>query len=75
MADSSSDSEDERNIIEYYFSRGFQYNSIVDFLLKCHGISMSERTLRSRLTSYGLKRRSPDFNVDEIRGIIREKLN
>ncbi len=32
MSNSSSDSEDERNLIEYYFSRGFQYNSIVDFL-------------------------------------------
>ena len=71
MSNSSSDSEDERNLIEYYFSRGFQYNSIVDFLSKRHGISMSERTLRSRLNSYG-SRRSPDFNIEEIREIIRQ---
>ena len=35
---------------------------------------MSERTLRSRLRSYGLKRRQPDYNIDEIRELIQEKL-
>ncbi|CAB4021030.1 Hypothetical predicted protein [Paramuricea clavata] len=61
-----------RDIIEYYFARGFQYNAIVDFLSKQHGISMSERTLRSRLSAYGL-RRSPEYNLDEIRALIQEK--
>jgi hypothetical protein len=70
----SSDSEDERDIVEYYFARGFQYNAIVDFLSKRHGISMSERTLRSRLNAYCLRRRSPKYNLDEIRGLIQEKL-
>ena len=74
MSNASSDSEDEREIIEYYFVRGFQYNTIIDFLSKRHGISMSERTLRSRLNVYGLRRRSPDYNLDEIRGLIQEKL-
>lgn len=73
MSSSSSNSEDERSLIEYYFARGFQYDSIVDFLSKRHGISMSEPTLRSRLNAYGL-RRSPAFNAHEIREIIREKL-
>ena len=53
MSSSSSNSEDERSLIEYYFARGFQYDSIVDFLSKRHGISMSERTLRSSLNAYG----------------------
>ena len=74
MSNASSDSEDEREIIEYYFARGFQYNTIIDFLSKRHGISMSERTLRSRLNVYGLRRRSPDYNLDEIRELIQEKL-
>ena len=74
MSSSSSNSEDERSLIEYYFAREFQYDSIVDFLSKRHGISMSERTLRSRLNGYGLRRRSPAFNAHEIREIIREKL-
>ena len=74
MSNASSDSEDEREIIEYYFARGFQYNTIIDFLSKRHGISMSERTLRSRLNVYGLRRRSPDYNLDKIRELIQEKL-
>ena len=35
---SSSDSEDdEESLIKYYFTRGFQYDAIVDFLSKRHG--------------------------------------
>ena len=72
---SSSDSEDdEESLIKYYFTRGFQYDAIVDFLSKRHGVHMSERTLRSRLRSYGLKRRQADYNIDEIRELIQEKL-
>ena len=104
---SSSDSEDdEESSIKYYFTRGFQYDAIVDFLSKrhgvqprtqglfttprtspggpgrrektlgtrLHGVHMSERTLRSRLRSYGLKRRQPDYNINEIRELIQEKL-
>lgn len=74
MSNASSDSEDERAITEYYFARGLQYNTIIDFLSKRHGISMSERTLRSRLNVYGLRRRSPDYNLDEIRELMQEKL-
>ena len=66
--------DDEESLIKYYFTRGFQYDVIVDFLSKRHGLHMSERTLRSRLRSYGLKRRQPDYNIDEIRELIQEKL-
>ena len=39
-----SDSEDdEESLIKYYFTRGFQYDAIVDFLSKRHGyICLSE---------------------------------
>jgi hypothetical protein len=74
-ATSSSDYEDEQELRAYYFSRGFQYKTIIDFLSKRHGLTISERTLRNRLREYGLQRRSPVFDVDEIRGIIRDKLN
>ena len=74
MSNTSSDFEDERELIEYYFARGFQYNTIIDFLSKRHGISMSERALRSRLNVYGLRRRSPEYNVDKIRELTQEKL-
>lgn len=73
---SESDSEnDEQDLIEYYFSRGFQYTTIVDFLSKKHGIEISERTLRNRLKEYGLRRRTPNFDIDEIRRVIQRKLN
>ena len=74
MSNASSDSEDERELIEHYFARGFQYNTIIDFLSKRHGISMSERALRSRLNVYGLRRKSPEYNLDEIRELTQEKL-
>jgi hypothetical protein len=36
----------EREIIEYYFHRGFQYKNIVFLLEKYHNIRLSERTLK-----------------------------
>ena len=58
LSDSDSDSDEvtEQSLIEYYFSRGFQYKSIIGFLQKRHGIVISERTLRKRLNEYGLRR-------------------
>ena len=47
-SDTDSDEDTEQSLIEYYFSREFQYKSIVDFLKKMHGIGISERTLRNR---------------------------
>ncbi len=67
--------EDEQELIECYFSRGFQYKTIIDFLSKRHGLIISERTLRNCLKEYGLQRRSPVFGINEIRHIIRDKLN
>ena len=77
MAASSTDSdtEDEQGLIEYYFSRGYQYKSIIDFLSKRHAIDISERTLRNRLKQYGLRRRSPEFDMNEIRRVVLDKLN
>ena len=74
---SDTDSEDntEQSLIEYYFSRGFQYKSIIDFLTKRHGIIISERTLRNRLNEYGLRRRSPNFDMNAVRGVMQNLLN
>ena len=58
-SDTDSDEDTEQSLIECYFSRGFQYKNIVDFLKKkkkMHGIAISERTLRNRLNEYGLRR-------------------
>ena len=54
----------EREIIEYYFHKGFEYKNIVLFLQRYHGIRLSERTLKRTLKDFGLKRRElVDENV------------
>ena len=57
----------------YYFKQGYEYNTIVEFLSKFHGISMCARTLKNRLKMLGLGRKSTDFNEEEVRSrILRE---
>jgi len=43
MASSSSisDNTEDESIISYYFSRGYMYEVIAEFLAKFHGITMS----------------------------------
>ncbi|CAB4014554.1 Hypothetical predicted protein [Paramuricea clavata] len=67
----------EREIIEYYFHKGFEYKNIVLFLQRYHGIRLSERTLKRRLKDFGLKRRKlVDENVEgRARDIIKEELS
>ncbi len=63
----------EKEIIEYYFHRGFQYKNIVLLLEKYHGIRLSERTLKRKLKDFGLKRHEPvDENIERrVRNIIK----
>ena len=70
-------SETEREIIEYYFHRGFQYRSILFFLEKYHNIRLSERTLKRRLKDFGLKRRETvDENIENMaRNIITDEIS
>ena len=74
-SDTDSDEDTEQSLIECYFSRGFQYKSIVDFLKNRHGIVISERTLRNRLNEYGLRRRSPSSDINDVRKAMHELLN
>ena len=74
-SDTDSDEDTGQSLIEYYFSRGFPYKSIVDFLKKRHGIVISERTLRNRLNEYGLRRRSPSSDINDVRKAMHELLN
>ena len=46
-SDTDSEANTEQSLIQYYFSRGFQYKSIIDFLKKMHCINLSKRTLRN----------------------------
>ena len=59
MAASLLPTGDEKEIITYYFSRGYEYDAIVHFLAKFHDITMSIRTLKNRLRRYQLRRRTP----------------
>ena len=73
-SDTDSDEDTEQSLIDY-FSRGFQYKSIVDFLKKKHGIVISKRTLRNPLNEYGLRRRSLSFDINDVRRAMHELLN
>ena len=67
----------EREIIEHYFHRGYEYKSIVLLLAKYHDIRLSERTLKRKLKDFGLKRREHvDENLEiRVRNIITEELS
>lgn len=77
MASSSSVSGDpeEGSIISYYFSRGYTYEVITEFLAKFHGITMCVRTLKNRLRQLQLRRRMPSFDMDVVREQIRNELS
>ena len=47
----------QREIIEFYFHKGYMYKNIVNLLEKYHDVSINIRTLKRRLKDYGLKRR------------------
>ena len=75
MSSEVASDDDERSIIEYYFSRGYTHESIVKLLSKQHGIHIGERTLRYRLQSYGLRRRCPVYDLAEVRQRVAEQLD
>ena len=66
--------DEERRLIEHYFSRGHSYGSTVALLSKQHGLQLSERTLKYRL-QYGLRRRLPLYHLEEVRQRVAEELD
>ena len=74
---SSTDEEiDEKELIIFYFNRGFSYNEIIQFLAKQHNISISYRTICRRLKTYGLHRQ--DFNEradsEDLLEVVRQRI-
>lgn len=67
--------DEEMELIEQYFHRGFEYQTILSFLQKYHGISMSLSTLKSRLKQQGLKRVNPNYDIQVVRETIRKELD
>ena len=74
-ASSKMEDEDLEGLIRYYFVRGFQYVEIIQFLSKYHGKVISQRTLHRRLREYGLNRRTPSYDIDEIEEEVRQLLD
>ena len=68
------DLDSERDIIEYYFRRGFCYESILMFLQVNHNVKMSLRTLKRRLHDYDLKKSGDDINEPQIRQILEDEI-
>lgn len=67
--------DDKRSLIEYYFYRGYTYQSIAKLLDKQHDIQMSERTLKYHLQSYSLRRRLPTYNLAQVGLCVAEELD
>ena len=59
--------ENEEDILLDYFSKGFTYEKIRMFLETKHNKTLSIRTLKSRLTAMGLKRRNVSYNMANVR--------
>ena len=68
--------ENEQEVIESYFLAGFEYETILSFLSKYHGINYSMSTFKRRLKEYGLKRKN-GYEIDDnhIAEIIQEELD
>ena len=58
---------DEKSVITFYFSRGFDNKSVLHILSKQHGIKMSQRTLKNRLKEFGLRRKLALYDEIEVR--------
>jgi hypothetical protein len=52
-------------LFDTIFFKGFTYEEIRMFLQKNHGIEISITTLKRRIKAYGLRRREPDYDVNE----------
>lgn len=69
------DAQQEENLIKEYFSKGFKYKEIIEFLTKNHSINMSITTLKRRIKLYGLQRKNADYDIDVITEKIRTILD
>ena len=75
MAGERGNVSQEEELIRSYFYGGFKYDEIREFLEKNHDINMSIATLKRRVKAYGLKRKNPEYDVNEVREKIRGLLD
>lgn len=66
----------EQEAIESYFLSGYDYDTILCFLAKYHGLDISMSTLKRRLNEYGLKRRNAlEVDDNHIVEVIQQELD
>ena len=63
------DSEEDA-AIRHYFSKNFDYKTMLELLERCHEIKTSKRTLLNRLKMYGLCRRRRATDEQIVREYI-----
>ena len=61
--------------IRYYFSKNYQYKTILSLLDKFHGISISRSTLLNKLKQFGLRRRGNVVDENRIREYILREID
>ena len=64
----------EKEIIDYYFTKGLRYVSILLFIKLYHNIDISLRTLKRRLSDYGLRKRNEETSGDQVKQIITNEV-
>lgn len=69
------DCEDERDVLEYYFRKGYTYDEMLRFLSDFHGIDMSLSTLQRRLNEHDLRRRQVNYDMAALRSRIQAELD
>ena len=71
------DENELEELVRYYFSRNYEYRTILIFLEKFHGVKISKRKLQDRLKSYCLSRRCSRHQVDDqlLRQLIPQELD
>ena len=65
-----SEVDELQKMIGFCFWQGFRYKSILLFIKKYLDVSMSMRTLKTRLKSFGLKRKNLNVNEDALDRIV-----
>ena len=63
------------DLIQRYFFKGFGYEVTRLFLERNHGITISLSNLKRRIKHLGLKRRKPEYDIDDVRVAIIGAIN
>ena len=65
---------DEKELISYYFRKGYKYKTITLFLKLRHNIEISIHTLKRRMQSFGLQRTAYNITEESLRQIISREI-